>query len=112
MSRMGRPQKVTTAQLLAALAAHHGSAELAAAALGVTGRLVRLRIANEGLGPAVTAMRPPTLPGPKARARVLATVGKHCEALKTLLSGLAGCPELYDARTAVAVVLGTAPAPP
>lgn len=99
------PQKVTTAQLLSALAAHHGNAELAAAALEVTGRLVRRRIADEGLGPAVAAMRPPTLPGPKARARVLATVDRHVTALREALAGLAGCPEQGEARGRVAALL-------
>lgn len=105
MSRMGRPQKVTTVQLLRALAAHDGDTVRAAAALGVTDRLVRRRIADEGLSDIVERTRPPSLPPPWIRRGHLATVDRHVAALREALSALAGCPEQVDARGRVAALL-------
>lgn len=101
----GRPQKCTTAQVIAALAAAEGNVTAAAKALGTTRRLLQMRIRKDGLGPAVEAMRPAKLPGPATRARTLAAVDRHATALEGLLSTLAGCDEHYQARTRIAVLL-------
>lgn len=101
----GRPQKRTTAQIVEALRAHEGNLTAAAKSLGTTRRLLQMRIAREGIGPEVAAMRPAKVPGPVTRARALAAVDRHATALEGLLSTLAGCDEHYQARTRIAVLL-------
>lgn len=102
---VGRPQKRTAAQIVEALRAHKGNLTAAAAALGTTRRLLQLRIAREGIGPEVAAMRPARMPGPVTRARSLAAVERHATALEGLLSTLAGCPEQGAARGRIAALL-------
>ncbi len=101
----GRPQKRTTAQIVEALRAHEGNLTAAAKSLGTTRRLLQMRIAREGIGPEVAAMRPAKVPGPVTRARTMAAVDRHAAALEGLLSTLAGCPEQGEARGRIAALL-------
>lgn len=101
----GRPQKCTTAQVVAALAAADGNITAAAKALETTRRLLQMRIRKEGLGPAIEAMRPAKLPGSATRARTMAAVDRHAAALESLVSTLAGCPEHDQARGRIAALL-------